>query len=224
MFVICNCSNNCISWQGGVLRLSFKLRRDWGSVACSMKDGVITVEDGLIPDIQVDTCLNGLTFEKQHINFNNGNIQCILKNEKYTFVLRWDGSYTVYLAHNNCICASRGRQKEPAYEFDIASYKLVTNGGIIDTPVKEIITACWLIRFNNRIFLFCDNNAIVGCDVDENSYYYRYCKTNANPVKPDLKFGNDRLLYMASAANTPVVVKKFYNFDNATFVKPNGGD
>ena len=38
--------------------------------------------------IQVDTCLNGLTFGKQHINFNNGNIQCILKNEKYTFVLR----------------------------------------------------------------------------------------------------------------------------------------
>lgn len=204
------------------MRLSFKLRREWGAIACSMANGVITVEDGILPDIVVDSCLNGLTFDKQQIGFVNRNIQCMLRNEKYTFVLRWDGSYTVYLASNDCICANRGKQSKPMYEFD-KIYQPTINGGIIDSAYRDIITACTLLELNGRIFLFCDNNNIVGKDVNTNSYYYRYCKTNENPVKPSMKFGDDGLLYMNTLASTPVEVKEFYNVIDNRFIMPKGG-
>lgn len=203
--------------------MSFKLRKEWGPVACSMSNGVIVVEDGLIPDITVDEFLTGLVFEKQQISFMNYNVQCLLRSEKYVFVLRWDGSYTVYIASNNAMCALRAKQHSPVYEFDKV-YQPVLNGGIINSSFRDIITSCTMVEFGDRIFLFCDNNPIVGRDVDKNSYYFRYCKSNENPVKPDMKFGGDGLLYMDTLASTPVEVKQFYNLTGNAIIRPKGSE
>lgn len=203
--------------------MSFKLRKEWGPVACSMKGGILTVEDGLIPNIEVDSVLDGLVFEKQQISFMNYNVQCFLRNEKYVFILRWDGSYTVYLASNNAICALRAKQHKPVYEFDKV-YQPVLNGGIINSAYRDIITACTMVELEGRVFLFCDNNQIVGRDVSKNSYYYRYCKSNENPVKPDMKFGSNGLLYMDTLANTPVEVEEFYNATGNSIIRPKGSE
>lgn len=199
--------------------MSFKLKRNWGAVSCSMNNGTLIIEDGIVPDIDLSSRLAGLSFHKQQINFRNENIQCVLRDNNYVFILRWDGSASVYLSETGAVCVNINKSEKLEYEYDKYDNATIF-GGIINSPITNVVSECWLTTFNERIFLFCDNHQIVGCDVDVNSYYYRYCRTNQNPVKPDLMFDKDGRLKMCVLAETPVQVGYYYNESGSMYVRP----
>lgn len=166
-----------------------------GMLPAKVNKGVLHVYDDIIPPIQLPTIYSNVDFSLQCNVISNNTIKCYLKSEKYEFVMWNDGTTTVYTANTryplsidfNVIgeseryycekrCIRAGMMSESinfAYDAGGAAYMFFADDG--------------------RIILFAENCKYVAVDVEKNSFFYHYCRTNKVEVSPTIIYRDTRL-------------------------------
>lgn len=174
--------------------MSFKMNRFWTPVSASMKNNVIDIEDGLFT-VKIDAPFDNLVFEKQNIPFSNSHVQCMLSNDRYFLVIRFDGSISLYWKEN-CVQVYHKKPllKEPI--FDLNMYTPIgVSGGIFDFGYVDSLIPTRLMYIKNRLFMFSNVPCVACVDVEYNQYYVHYCRTNHTLNLPLLHKTENGIIY-----------------------------